>query len=373
MKTLFTLGLGLMLSASPAQAQFGRLNDLANKASKVKRVADIRVSSAEEQQIGQQVSDRLVEEFGVDQDAAVTKYVTLVGSVLAQASPRPELPWQFVVLETDGVNAFAAPGGFVHITRGLLGLIKNEAELAGVLAHEIIHVTEKHTINAIQKGDAVSVASEEYGSGGMAQSLVAKMAEAAYKDILDNKFSREDERESDAKGVEIANKVGYAPAGLRDALSKLAARNEGRSEPSGLFASHPALKERIAAIDKIIRDRKLTATATAAARYSSHIKYEVTPIDAMALVPEGTRGLSGGEGKKEGDPAKKDEGKKSGGGLLSGLTGGGGKQAQQQQTVASSGARGVNPDRDAVGGPNKARVKITLTPAEIAEFRKGIA
>lgn len=371
----FTLVLGLTLAASPAHAQFGRLNDLANKASKVKRVADIRVSSAEEQQIGQQVSDRIVETFGVFQDPAVTKYVTLVGSVLAQASPRPELPWQFVVLDTDGVNAFAAPGGYVHITRGLLGLMKNEAELAGVLAHEIVHVTEKHTIDAIQKSDALSVASEEYGSGGMAQSLVTKIANQAYDDILDNKFSRDDEKESDGKGVEIANKVGYAPAGLRDALEKLAARNAGRTEPSGLFASHPALKERIAAIDRVIRDRKLTAAATAATRYTTHITFEVKPIDAIALVPEGSRGLAGGEEKKAGEPAKKEEEKKksSGGGLLGRLTGGGGKQAQQQQTVASSGARGVNPDRDAVGGTNTSRVKVTLTSAEIAEFRKGIA
>ena len=96
------------------------------------------------------------------------------------------------------------------------------------------------------------------------------------------------------------------------------------------------------------------------------------PLDKVALVPEGTRGLSGGEEKKEGEtkPANK-----SGGGLGGALSklSGGGQQAQQSQTVASAGARGVNPDRDAVGGPNKNRVKITLTPADVDAFRKGIA
>jgi hypothetical protein len=140
-----------------------------------------------------------------------------------------------------------------------------------------------------------------------------------------------------------------------------------------MFASHPALKERIAAIDALIKSRRLTASATVASRYTSAITFDAKPIDAMALVPEGARGLAGGEEKKEGEPAKTEEKKSSGGGLLGRLTGGGGKQAQQQQTVASAGARGVNPDRDAVGGPNKSRVTITLTPAEIAEFRKGIA
>ena len=122
------------------------------------------MTDAEEHQIGQEVSDKMVETFGVYQDANVTKYVTLVGAVLAQASPRPGIDWQFVVLDTEGVNAFAAPGGFIHITKGLLGLMKNEAELAGVLAHEIIHVTEKHTVNAIQKSDGVKVLSDEVGS-----------------------------------------------------------------------------------------------------------------------------------------------------------------------------------------------------------------
>ena len=86
---------------------------------------------------GEQVSLQIRNTFGVFQDKEVTKYVTLVGTVLAQASSRPGLNWEFIVLDTDGVNAFAAPGGIVHITRGALGLAKTEAELAGVLGHEI--------------------------------------------------------------------------------------------------------------------------------------------------------------------------------------------------------------------------------------------
>ena len=364
-----------LLCATPAFAQFGKLGDIANKAAKVKKIADVKVTDAEERQIGQQVSDRIVEDFGVYQDLAVNKYVTLVGSVLAQASARPDLDWQFVVLDTEGVNAFAAPGGFVHITKGLLGLMKNEAELAGVLAHELIHITEKHTVNAIQKGDAFSIASDEVNaSGGMTGTLVSKFADAAYKNILDNKFSRNDEGESDDKGVLLANKVGYAPTGLSDALGKLAARMAGRNEPSGLMASHPIIKDRITKIEQTIKSKKLAATATAAGRYTGTIKFDAKPIDEIAVVPEGTRGLAGGEEKKkEGESKPASSGGGGGlGGALSKLSGGG-KQAQQSQTVASAGARGVNPDRDSVGGPNKNRVKITLTPADVEAFRKGIA
>ena len=81
------------------------------------------------------------------------KYVALTGMTVASASTRPNLSWTFVVLDTDGVNAFAAPGGFVHVTRGALALIQNESELANVLGHEIGHITIKHTIKAIQKAN----------------------------------------------------------------------------------------------------------------------------------------------------------------------------------------------------------------------------
>ena len=111
-----------------------------------KFIRDLTFSEAEEQQLGSEISTKIRDRYGVVQDRAVHKYVTLVGSVLASASSRPNLKWTFVVLDTDGVNAFAAPGGFVHITRGALALIQNEAELADVLAHEIGHVTEKHTL-----------------------------------------------------------------------------------------------------------------------------------------------------------------------------------------------------------------------------------
>ncbi|HSC29857.1 MAG TPA: M48 family metalloprotease, partial [Vicinamibacterales bacterium] len=378
--------LALLMLATPSYAQFGALNKALEKAQKIQKLSDLKISDQEERETGQQVSDRIVNEFGVYQDAGVTKYVSLVGIVLAQVSSRPDLDWQFVVLDTDGVNAFAAPGGFVHITRGLLGLIKNEAELAGVLGHEIVHITEKHTVNAIQKSDSVKFASDEVSAaGGMTQSLVTRLAGRVYDDVLNNKFSRDDEKESDEKGVELANRVGYAPAGLTSVLAKLADRNKDAKEPNGLFASHPLIKERIANIQKTIRDRRLTATALVEARYTEMVAWDAAPVSAVATVAPGARGLAGGdektddksEDKKDGDkeaakpePASKPS---SLGGVLGRLRPGGGTQAQQTQTVASAGARGVNPDRDAVGGPNRTRVSVKIGPDEIAEFKKGIA
>jgi predicted Zn-dependent protease len=371
---------GLSFGVRPAAAQLGGISGALKKAQTVKKLSDAKVSEAEERQIGQEVSDKVVETFGVYQDANVAKYVTLVGAVLAQASSRPDVDWQFVVLDTDGVNAFAAPGGFIHITKGLLGLMKNEAELAGVLGHEIAHVTGKHTVNAIFKGNLVEAGSDELGSGGMAQSLIAKVAQKAYSDILNNRFSRGDENDADEKGVQLANKVGYAPSGLASALNKLIERNKSASEPNGMFASHPQMKDRLTNIDKVIKEKKLAATATVQARYAKNITFDAKPATAIATVAEGSRGLAGGEEKKPDEKdakdakAKEEPAKKpSGGGLFGKLRPGGGEQAKQSQNVASAGARGVNPDRDAVGGPNKKRVPVKIGQSDIAEFQKGIA
>ena len=86
--------------------------------------------------------------------------------------------WEFIVLDTDGVNAFAAPGGIIHVTRGALGLAKTEAELAGVLGHEITHVTEKHTIGSIQKSKQLSFVTDQVPKSGLTQDLITKIVKS---------------------------------------------------------------------------------------------------------------------------------------------------------------------------------------------------
>ena len=368
-----------LLLAAPAHAQFGSLINKAQKAKEIKDKADeMNFTDKEERQLGEKISARLMNDFGVYQDKEVTKYVTLVGTVLARESGRPNLNWTFVVLDTDGVNAFAAPGGIVHVTRGLLGLVKNEAELAGVLGHEITHVDVKHTVRAIQKSKGISLAGDAAGSGGLREELIAKVAEKGYAIVVENDFSREDESEADEKGVRLANKLGYDPHGLVDVLKKLDARNSGREQRNGLFASHPATTGRIADLEKQIAKEKLTGKATVQARYASKITLEARPITDIAVNTAGAAGLAGGESrpadKKEDKAAKREEEpKKKGGGLLGKFTTSSSDEKRSSQTVASAGARGVGPDRDAKGGPNKSRVVVTVSAAELDSFRKGIA
>jgi predicted Zn-dependent protease len=371
-----TIALAFVLTATPAFAQIGGLGKLVKKGSeakeKVDQVRDIVITEADERKIGEKVSELVREEFGVYQDKNVTRYVTLVGTVMARASSRPELKWEFIVLDTDGVNAFASPGGLVHITKGALGLLKSEAELAGVLGHEIAHVTEKHTVNAIRKNKGVKFAadvapgSNEYLEG---------IANAAYENIVEKGFDRGDEEDADKKGIRLANKVGYDPSGLATFLTKLAARNQEQTEErNGLFASHPETTGRISDLGKQVKSEKLNASANVQPRYASHIAWDVKPLSEITAVVDGTRGVAGGGAKpKEETKAEEKEKPKRGFGLGA-LKLSGGAQKESTQASASAGNRAVGADRAAAGGPNKSKLTLPpLTPAEIEAFKKGIA
>jgi predicted Zn-dependent protease len=335
----------LLVNASPASAQLGGIGRAIGKAQEAKETLDsLTFSDQEEQKIGSDISIKLRDRYGVVQDPAVHKYVALVGTTLAKASTRPNLRWTFIVLDTDGVNAFAAPGGFIHVTKGALALIQNEAELADVLGHEIGHVTAKHTISAIQKSSGLSTAAKLSRN-----ELVGKAVEVGYEMTLENKFDRGQETESDRIGITLASKSGWAPTGLAAFLTRLSDRNKGLQERSGMFASHPEAKARLSELTKTISSAKLTATALVAPRYAQAITYKPVPVTA---VPQGAAGNTS-----------------SSGGGLSNLTAIG---RERDSSVSSAGSRGVNPDRDAKGGPNKALVSVSVSTAELAAFRKGI-
>src|SRR5690349_3187256 len=166
MRNVISLSMILALAAAGAEArQLGGLGKGRSIAKKANDVRELQMTEAEEQALGQSVSLKIREKYGVAQDASVHRYVSLVGLALAQGSTRPALPWTFIVLDTDAVNAFAAPGGYVHITKGALALMSSEAELAGVLGHELTHVTEKHTIAALKKAKGADLALKATGKG----------------------------------------------------------------------------------------------------------------------------------------------------------------------------------------------------------------
>src|SRR5688500_810768 len=323
------------VAAGEGGGQIGGISKGISIAKKANDVRELRMTDAEEQQLGANVSDRIRLRFGVVQDASVHRYVSLVGTALAQGSTRPNLPWTFIVLDTDGVNAFAAPGGYVHITRGALALIKSEAELAGVLGHEIVHITEKHTVKAIQKNQAVQMGAAETLSGSAA--LMDRVVAAVYDNIVERGFGRAEENESDEQGIALANKTGYAPNGLNGFLVTLKERNKDATEKRGLFASHPAMQERLDRNTKLIAAKKLTATATLEARYTKNVTYKPVAVTAIATVDPGAAGLTGGDAKGEPKKAEEkpdEEQKKRGFGLCRMMpTGGGGETQERGKTL----------------------------------------
>jgi len=348
--------------------QLGSLGKIGGAVKKASDVRDIQFTDAEEQQLGAAVSEKIRTRYGVVQDAAVHRYVALVGGALAAASTRPALSWNFIVLDTDGVNAFAAPGGYVHITRGALALIRDEAELAGVLGHEIIHVTEKHTIKSMQKSKAVQMGASETLSNS--SELLERAVTATYDNIVEKGFGREEENDSDEKGLALSNGIGYAPGGLGSFLTRLKDRNKDSQEKRGLFASHPEMQSRLDNLKKEITAKKMASTATLADRYKKFISYTPKAVTEIATVTAGSAGLTGGAEAKT-EPKKAEEPKKKSGGFgLSNMLPTGGGEKQQAQVTGSGSARGVDPEKDATGGSNPKPVPVKIAAADIAAFKK---
>jgi beta-barrel assembly-enhancing protease len=374
---------------APRLASAQLLDKIGKAATQAKQAHDdLTFTDEEEQDLGRQVSAKIRERFGVVQDPAIHRYVTLVGLSLAEESKRPGLPWTFIVLDTDAVNAFAAPGGYVHITRGALAMMSSEAELAGVLGHELTHITEKHTIAALKKATGTDIALKASGKGDskITAGIVDKM-----KDAVITGFGQKEELEADAKGLALANKVGYAPAGLPGFLQKLVDRNKGATEKHGLFASHPAMEERLNKMNAQIKRDKLDASATLEARLKKYVTYKPVPLSGIATVQSGSAGLAGGSGggskkdanakgadgktasnAKNADANAEDDSskKKSGGFGLSKLGNFGGGDKKQAQVTGSGAGRGLDPEVDAKGGPNPALVAVKVTPADVETFKK---
>jgi len=239
----------LLLTAGAAQAQFRLPNlDVNRMVDSVKNVgkATKDIGEPEEIAIGRELAATLLGAAPLVNDARMQRYVNNVGRWLAAQSDRPGLPWQFGVLDAPQLNAFAVPGGTIFITRGLLERMKSEAELAGVLGHEITHVVKKHHLKAIQKGaatalagDALSMALKDKSSG--ANEKLVSFGKEMYSRGLD----KGDEFEADRLGVVIAARGGYDAYGLPSVLQTLQAMNAQDSGLALMFKTHPAPGERL--------------------------------------------------------------------------------------------------------------------------------
>ncbi|MEO6975700.1 MAG: M48 family metalloprotease [Gallionella sp.] len=254
-RTLLTFGLGLLI-ALPAHAFDFNFEQAISIAKKVQQ-ARKPISQPEEIEIGHGIAENLLGAAPLLPDIRVQRYVNEVGRWLSLQTERPDLPWQFGVLDSSDINAFATPGGTIFITNGLLQRMDSESELAGVLAHEMVHVLRKHHLAALQKAARIDIASEIAGEAlkNNGNSAVLDKAIKAGTEVYARGLDKEDEFEADRMGIVIATRAGYDPYGLPAVLQILDAINQHDSSLALMFKTHPSPHDRLNLLDKEMGDR----------------------------------------------------------------------------------------------------------------------
>lgn len=230
-----------------------------NPATGKRELALFQVSTSEEVAIGEKTFPRAVQQMGAEYpDARLNAYVNEIGRRLGRLSQRPDLPFAFKVVNDSTPNAFALPGGFIAISRGLLVNLENEAQLAAVLGHEVGHVAARHAVQGLQRGTLFNVALAVL-SGVTSEAAYGPLAEQAGQltaSLLENSYSREQERESDRLGIDYMVRSGYNPQGAVQVQEFFYRQLEGGAQPmwlTGLFRTHPFSKERMVANEEYAR------------------------------------------------------------------------------------------------------------------------
>lgn len=210
------------------------------------------MSPQQENQVGAEEHQKIIKEYGVYDNRAIAAYVSGIGTKVTQNTERPDVTYTFTVLDSPVVNAFALPGGYVYVTRGLLALAGSEAELAAVLAHEVGHITGRHSAERYSRSVVTSlganVLAAALDSAGAAQAL------GLGSQLYLSSYSRSQESEADTLGIRYLARGGYNPAAMTSFLqslqnsSALEAQIAGRSSGPGLsyFSTHPATSDRVA-------------------------------------------------------------------------------------------------------------------------------
>lgn len=212
-------------------------------------------SLEEEVRIGRQIAGNLLGAVPLVRDDVLQRYVNLVGRWVAQQSGRNEVTWRFGVIDSDAINAFAAPGGYVFVTKGLYRMLDNEAELAGVLGHEIAHVTKKHHLKVLKQSTLIGALGQAasrkvQGSDPAVQNLIGNGAE-----IMARGLDKSAEFEADRVGIVFAARAGYDPWGLPNVLQGLAGLPSGDNRTSLLYKTHPHPADRLAELGEAVGDR----------------------------------------------------------------------------------------------------------------------
>ena len=212
------------------------------------------VSTQQEVQMGQQYSTQLNSTLPIVTDPAVQAYVNQLGNSMAKLTGRADLDWKFFVVNTEVVNAFALPGGYIYVNRGVIERADKMDELAGVIGHEIGHVVKRHSLKQMQQqqganvGIALTCVLTHVCDSDASQAAIQLGGAAVFA-----KFSRQDEKDADEEGFKNVIRAGISPKGLASFFQKLMAEEKGGGSPvDAWFSDHPLTQDRIADIQKLI-------------------------------------------------------------------------------------------------------------------------
>ncbi len=212
-------------------------------------------STAEEIALGREITGSILGAAPLVKDEKLQQYVNKVGRWVASQSERADLPWKFGVIESSDLNAFAAPGGYVLITKGLYQQLSNEAQLAGILGHEIAHIVQKHQLKVLQKQQLVNIGAglitDKFGKDNkLAQKAIGNGAEISARSL-----DKEAEYEADRMGLVLAVRAGYDAFGLPEVLQKIGQTNKTDNSVALLFKTHPHPDERLAKLGDSAGDK----------------------------------------------------------------------------------------------------------------------
>lgn len=212
-------------------------------------------SKEEEIALGREIAGNLLGAAPLVKDTALQKYVNSVGRWVASQSERADLPWRFGVIESEDINAFATPGGYIMITKGLYRKLTNEAQLAGVLGHEIGHVVKKHQLKVLQKQQLLNIGAGFLSSKYAKDNKLISKAIGTGAEISARSLDKSAEYEADRLGLSYATRSGYEPYGLTEVLQIIGQTNKSDSSVALLFKTHPHPDERLVALGDAIGNR----------------------------------------------------------------------------------------------------------------------
>jgi predicted Zn-dependent protease len=212
------------------------------------------ISQQQEVQMGASYADQINSQLPIVTDPEINRYINVFGDSIAQLADRRDLQWHFYVVDSKEVNAFAVPGGYIYVNRGLIERTNNMSQLAGVLGHEIGHVTERHSVEQMQKAQGANIGvTLACVLTSVCNSQAAGTAINVAGGAVFAKFSRQAEQEADVRAVENVIRAGIHPEGIPQMFEILLAERQAR--PAGVdawFATHPLEEDRIAATRAVI-------------------------------------------------------------------------------------------------------------------------